>query len=288
MELITRRRYLAAAQSFAVMAVGGHRNEARQGLLNSILYPLAIMQASGGAAVFHDITTGNNSVPGVAGFSAAAGYDLASGLGTIDANLLVNHWTDGTNTASSLSLATSSTSLSVIAGQSAQTTITSTASASLKAAIALTVAGEPAGLTATFASPTIASPGSGTDVLKVVAASTLAGGTYNLTVTGTGGGQTATVSIAVVVPAPNFTLSRSATSLSIADGNSGSVSLSIVAQNAFSSAVALTVSGLPTGVTAAFAPASISGAAASVLKLTVASTAPASTLRSLSRAPAAH
>ncbi len=268
----------AAAPSFAGMvALVDQKMNARQGLLNPMLYPLAVKQASGGAAVFHDITVGNNSVPGVAGFSAAAGYDLASGLGTIDANLLVNHWTDGTSTAGSFSLAASSTSLSLAAGQSAQTTITSTASASLKAAVTLTVAGAPAGLIATFSSPTIASPGSGTDVLKVVAASTLASGTYNLTVSGTGGGQTATVAVAVVIPAPSFTLSRSATSLSVTAGNSGSVNLSIIAQNGFSSAVALTVSGLPTGVTAAFAPATLSGATASVLKLTAASTAPAST-----------
>ena len=50
--------------------------------------------AAGGSAVFHDITSGNNGVPGVTGFNAGTGYDLATGLGSVDANLLVNHWTD--------------------------------------------------------------------------------------------------------------------------------------------------------------------------------------------------
>ena len=264
----------AAAPSFAGMvALVDQKIGAKQGLLNSTLYPLAIKQASGGAAVFHDVKTGNNSVPGATGFSAGVGYDLASGLGSIDANLFVSNWAGGNTTAASLALSASATSLNVIEGQTGQTTITSTPGGSLKAAIAFTVTGAPAGLTATMASASIASPGSGTDVLKVVASSTVAAGTYNLTVTGTGGGQTASVVIAVTVPVPSFALSATATSLSVAPASSASVNLSLTGQNGFSSAAALTLTGLPTGVTATFTPASITTTTASVLKLTVASTA---------------
>jgi uncharacterized membrane protein len=267
----------AAAPSFAGMvALIDQKMNATQGLLNSTLYPLATKQASGGAAVFHDTNNGNNSVPGVTGFNATAGYDQASGLGSVDANLLVNHWTDASSTASTLALSALPTSLTVGQGQTTQTTITSTASASLKSAVTLAVTGAPAGLTVTFASPTIASPGSGADVLKVVASSTLAAGTYNLTVTGSGGGPTATVLVPVVVTAPNFAFSASATSLSIAPSASGSVTLTVTPQNGFNSAVALAVSGLPTGVTATFTPATISGTSTSALKLTAATTAPGS------------
>jgi subtilase family serine protease len=263
----------AAAPSFAGMvALVDQKMNAPQGLLNATLYPLATKQASGGAAVFHDTINGNNSVPGVTGYLATVGYDLASGLGSVDANLLVNHWTDASSPASTLSLSALPTSLTLGQGQTTQITITSTASASLKSAVTLAVTGAPAGLTVTFASPTIASPGSGTDVLKAVASSTLAAGTYNLTVTGSGGGLTATVLVPVVVTAPNFALSASATSLSVAPGASGSVSLTVTPQNGFNSAVALSVSGLPTGVTATFTPATISGAGTSALKLTAAST----------------
>ena len=53
------------------------------GLLNPALYSLK------GHAGIVDITVGNNSFGGVTGYNAGPGYDLASGLGTVDANALV-------------------------------------------------------------------------------------------------------------------------------------------------------------------------------------------------------
>jgi pseudomonalisin len=66
----------AAAPSFAgLMALVAQSTGARQGNANPHLYALASKQHSGGAAVFHDITSGNNSVAGVTGYNAGAGYD---------------------------------------------------------------------------------------------------------------------------------------------------------------------------------------------------------------------
>jgi hypothetical protein len=72
-----------------------------QGNINPTLYSMAAALP----AAFHDITTGNNMVPCEAGspdcpttgpmeigYSAGAGYDLASGLGSIDAFNLVSAW----------------------------------------------------------------------------------------------------------------------------------------------------------------------------------------------------
>lgn len=65
----------------------------RQGNPNPTLYHLGSAQFIGtGPAIFHDITSGNNNVPGVAGFTAVKGYDMATGLGSVDANELVTHW----------------------------------------------------------------------------------------------------------------------------------------------------------------------------------------------------
>ena len=53
--------------------------------------------ASGGATVFHTITSGNNSVPGQTGFSASTAdpvYNQATGLGSVDAGALLAHWGD--------------------------------------------------------------------------------------------------------------------------------------------------------------------------------------------------
>ena len=74
----------------------------RLGQANWLLYKLAQTAPS----IFHSITTGNNSVyctvgsPNcnsnnfLTGYNAQSNYSLATGLGSVDASLLVNHWTD--------------------------------------------------------------------------------------------------------------------------------------------------------------------------------------------------
>ncbi|MGA3032731.1 MAG: S53 family peptidase [Terracidiphilus sp.] len=60
-----------------------------QGSANSRLYSLA----SADQNPFHATQSGNNSVPGVIGFTAnGATYNLATGLGSVDGALLVNGW----------------------------------------------------------------------------------------------------------------------------------------------------------------------------------------------------
>jgi hypothetical protein len=70
------------------------------GNINPNLYSLAQSTPS----VFHDITAGDNMVPckagstgcpasGSFGYTAGAGYDLVTGLGSVDANVLVTKWT---------------------------------------------------------------------------------------------------------------------------------------------------------------------------------------------------
>jgi pseudomonalisin len=60
------------------------------GPLNASLYALAQEQyARHGAAVFHDVTQGDNGFNGVPGYAAGPGYDLATGLGTPNVAALV-------------------------------------------------------------------------------------------------------------------------------------------------------------------------------------------------------
>jgi subtilase family serine protease len=67
---------------------------ARQGNANPVFYRMAAAQFSGGSGrAFRDVVSGDNGVPGVTGFSAGAGYDLATGLGSVDAKALVLGWT---------------------------------------------------------------------------------------------------------------------------------------------------------------------------------------------------
>jgi hypothetical protein len=111
----------ASAPAFAAMlalvaqAHGSPSDNYRLGQANNVLYQLAQSKYS---TVFHDITTGNNSVACVSGspdcgsnlfmtgYNAGTGYDLASGLGSVDAAAMVNNWT-------SVSLASTSTSLNI-------------------------------------------------------------------------------------------------------------------------------------------------------------------------------
>lgn len=58
------------------------------GAINHRLYTLGRQQYTNGTGPFHDIASGDNSVRGMPGFSAAVGYDLASGLGTPDVDRL--------------------------------------------------------------------------------------------------------------------------------------------------------------------------------------------------------
>jgi kumamolisin len=63
----------------------------RQGNLCPALYRLGSAQyGSGGAKVFHDIVQGRSDVPGTPGYACGPGYDLATGLGSLDAKALVN------------------------------------------------------------------------------------------------------------------------------------------------------------------------------------------------------
>jgi subtilase family serine protease len=63
-----------------------------QGMANYVFYRLA--KVSG---VFHDIIKGNNKVPDpngqyTVGYNAGTGYDLATGLGSMDVTALANNW----------------------------------------------------------------------------------------------------------------------------------------------------------------------------------------------------
>ena len=95
----------------------------RQGQANFTLYPLSQQRP----AAFHDVTVGSNSVPCQSGasdcakntaghnattlYSAGPGYDLASGLGSVDASVLVNAWNTISFTSTTTSLQLSSTSI---------------------------------------------------------------------------------------------------------------------------------------------------------------------------------
>lgn len=102
----------ASTPAFAgIMAQVGQKTGSRQGQANYVLYRLAstetFSQCNGSkpggiqvsTCVFNDITLGNNSVPGDADFGTSSakyqssmGYDLATGLGSVNVGNLLNAW----------------------------------------------------------------------------------------------------------------------------------------------------------------------------------------------------
>jgi hypothetical protein len=76
-------------------------------------------------------------------------------------------------------------------------------------------------------------------------------------------------------PTPNFAVSASPTTVSVAQGGTKTTTVSTTVSGGFNSAVSLSASGLPAGVTASFSPASIAtpGSGSSTLTFNASSTA---------------
>ena len=196
----------AASPSFAgVMALiveteGGNG----QGNANAGLYPLA----NAGQNPFHATSSGNNSVPGVAGFTASGGdYNLATGLGSVDGALLVNAWSAQAGGGSQavapvLTLTSSLASVAVVRGAIAAMSWSVGTGGSFNGPISLHVSGLPAGVTAVWSANPVVPAGSvstnqvtlrfGTSVFARV-------GTAPIKVTASGDGVTATGQVALEV-----------------------------------------------------------------------------------------
>jgi subtilase family serine protease len=124
----------AASPVFAgVVALMNQKLGMPLGNVNSTLYSLA----GSAPSAFHDITTGDNKVPcqqgtkdcpngGTIGYSAGTGYDLASGLGSVDVGALAAAWTGGGNTPD-FTLSASPSSLTLLHGTFGTSTIAVTA-----------------------------------------------------------------------------------------------------------------------------------------------------------------
>jgi hypothetical protein len=149
-------------------------------------------------------------------------------------------------------LTASPTSFTVVQGATGTGTIAIAPLNGFSGNVALAASGLPTGVTASFSNATTAQPR--TLTLTASASATL--GTATIPITGTSGSlsSTATVSLTVAAP-PTFALTASPTSLTVVQGATGSSAITIAPLNGFGSAVTLTASGLPTGVTASFSNA---------------------------------
>ncbi len=223
-------------------------NQARQssgsGNINPTLYSLAVSAPT----AFHDITTGNNIVPCTAGstgcpashtigLSAGTGYDLVTGLGTIDAHALITAFPGFVATPD---FSVGGTPISVLApGQSGSSTITVTATNGFGGTVNLACSGLPAGASCAFA-PTSVKSGTSTLTLTTTSATPVA--SSNITITGTSGSVSHSTSVNLTVNAPatpDFTISAAPSSASITAGASVTSTITVAPTGGFASAVSL-------------------------------------------------
>ncbi|MGB6692309.1 MAG: protease pro-enzyme activation domain-containing protein [Terracidiphilus sp.] len=218
---------------------------AGQGLINPTLYKLA-SDSSTYASAFHDITTGNNDCTAgapycssTAGFSAGAGYDQVTGLGSIDAFNLVTAWPANTQstliaTTTTISAATNSPAINAsdtftisVTSNTGTTVPTGTISLTIDSGTPITGIALTSNGTATYAT-SFSTAGSHELLAKYSGDSTHASSsgvlTVNVPTTSSGSGS--------------FALA--ATNLSVAEGASGSSTVTVTPKNGYTGTVDLT------------------------------------------------
>ncbi|HEY3771184.1 MAG TPA: Ig-like domain repeat protein [Candidatus Angelobacter sp.] len=187
----------AGIMAIVVQALG------RQGLPNYTLYRLAkgasaVCNSSArtvpstpapASCIFNDVTAGNNSVPGQPGFNATSGYDLATGLGSVNAANLVNAWRALTSQASATTLTSNGgTAITAAHGQPVPLIInvTGPSAPAPTGAVALV-----SSLTGIVDSVALNAPANGATGTFTGSLNNLPGGTYSLTATYPGDSLTA-------------------------------------------------------------------------------------------------
>lgn len=249
----------------------GNAPPAGLGNINPSLYPLAASVPT----AFHDVPAGTydyfgaanpsgNVVPcqtgttncttGTMGFVTGTGYDPVTGLGSVDANVLVTSWsgTSLTPTTTTLTIAPSST---VTAG----TSVTATATISPAPPDGETVTFNLSGGGITGSATATTSGGSATvTVATGTGTNQIPGGTYNVTASYPGDTTyAASTSTASTLNVQDFTLSPTTLNITVsAPGQSGSGTITFALLGGVTTAPSFTCSGLPSESTCTFVAAS--------------------------------
>ncbi len=239
------------------------------GNINPTLYTLAVSHPT----AFHDITTGNNIVPCTSGstscpasapfqigFSAGTGYDLVTGLGSVNANLLATNW-PGFSVTPDFSIGATPVAISG-AGHSGTSTVTVSMLNGFSNTVTLTCSGLPVGASCAFVQPSLTA--TGTSTLTVSTNSNTPTGTSSFTVTGTAGSTVHSTTASLTLSAPGFTIAAPALApATIAAGASSTSTITVAPTGGFTDAVALTCAvtgGSTPAPTCAFSSSSVANA----------------------------
>jgi hypothetical protein len=170
----------------------------------------------------------------------------------------------GSGGSADFTLSASPNTVTISAGNSASYTATVSPSNGYTGSVALAASGLPSGATATF-SPASIGGGSGSSTMSITTASSTPAGSYTVTITGTdsGAGLSHATSVTLTINAQSFTLGASPASETVTAGSSTTFTATVSPVNGFTGTVTLSANGLPSGATASFSPASITGGSGS-------------------------
>jgi pseudomonalisin len=188
----------AATPSFAaLMALVVQSQNSSQGNTNPGLYGLVDAQSN----PFHPTPSGNNDVPGVQGFTANGNvYNMATGLGSVDADLLLSNWGAPQSQPPSLAISPQSRYIAVLLGTSTSFQVAVTTGGSFSGNIALSIAGLPNGVTASWSQSQL--PGAGTTTLTLSAGINASLGSHPVIIQAQGDGVIATAQFSLAVDEP--------------------------------------------------------------------------------------
>lgn len=160
------------------------------------------------------------------------------------------------------SISASPGSQSVLPGGCANYTISTAALFGFAGSVALSQSPLPTGVTASFNPLSI--NGTGSSAYTACTSAATAAGSYTITLTGISGSLNHSIPVNLVVQ--DFALSTTPASQTINAGSSATYTISASALNGFSGTAALSVSsGLPSGASASFSPASVAAGSTSTL-----------------------
>ena len=240
----------AASPSFAgVMAlVAETHGRVGQGNANPLLY--ALLNANRNP--FHATPSGNNSVPGVTGFTASgASYNLVTGLGSVDGTVLAAEWGSGSSTtkpAIDFALASSASNGTIAAGKTITFTLSVAESGTARNKVSLT-ATAPSGVTGSI-NPASILPGTTATVTVTAGSATTSGATHIVITAADSTGMQTLAYALTVTPLPTLTLNTASTSIAVVRGSSVKVGFTAVTGGPFNGNISYSLSGLPAGVTA--------------------------------------
>jgi hypothetical protein len=170
-----------------------------------------------------------------------------------------------TNTTPDFVLAIEPTTQSIVVGSNTTCTVSVGAVNGFTHEVTLSITGLPTGVSADFNPPTITS--SGTATMSISVAPETPAGSYSFTVVGTDSNTTHTINVGLTINLPDFVLVVAPGAQIVTGGSNPVYTVNISPMNGFSGNVALSVTGVPAGVTATFHPPTIIGSGSANLLL---------------------